>query len=100
MDFRGRDLLRAEARFLRDFCGEDAVRRWRERLTDAEQDLLVPASTMVREYGRALVEAVQRMLRAVLDALSWFMRPIVGTIAVAYAALTGQAPDAFGRQAS
>jgi hypothetical protein len=100
MELRGRDLLSAEARFLADYCGEDAVRRWHVRLSDAERGELVSTVAFVREPCRGLAGAVRRMFQTVLDAMSAFVRSIFGTWVAAYASIIGRAPDSFGHQST
>lgn len=99
MELRGRDLLSAEARFLADYCGEDAVRRWHARLSDAERGELASTVAFVQELCRGLAGAVRRMFQAVLEAMSAFVQSIFGTCAAAYASIIGRAPDSFGHQA-
>jgi len=99
MEFRGRDLLSAEARFLADYCGEDAVRRWHARLSDSERGELVSTVAFVQELCRGLAGVVQRMFQTALDAMSAFVRSIFRTCAAACALITGRAPDSFGHQA-
>lgn len=100
MEFRGRDLLSAEARFLADYCGEDAVRRWHARLSDAERSELVSTVAFVEELCRSLTGAIQRMFQGMLEALSALLRSIFGRLVAAYALITGEAPESFGHQAS
>src|SRR3954447_15891976 len=77
MEFRGRDLLSAEARFLADYCGEDAVRRWHARLSEAERDQLVSSVAFVEELCRSLAGAIWRLFLAMVDVLSDVVRPLV-----------------------
>jgi hypothetical protein len=98
MEFRGRDLLSAEARFLADYCGEDAVRRWHARLSDAERDQLVSTVAFVEELCRSLAGAIQRMFQAMLEALSALVRSIVGKLAAAYALIIGGLPESFDHE--
>jgi hypothetical protein len=95
MEFRGRDLLSAEARFLADYCGEDAVRRWHARLSDAERDQLASSVAFVQEVCWSLVEAIRRLFQTTFEALSALVRSILGTFIVL---LTGESPGSFGRQ--
>ena len=100
MEFRGRDLLSAEARFLADYCGEDAVRRWHARLSEAERDQLVSSVAFVEEICRSLAGYVRRLFQAMVEAFTTLARSLFGMLAAAYALLTGEAPESFGRQAS
>jgi len=95
MEFRGRDLLSDEARFLADYCGEDAVRRWRARLSDEERDQLTSFVAFVQEVCRSLGETIRRVLQAVLDAFASLMQSLVEMIVVL---ITGRSPDSFGHQ--
>jgi hypothetical protein len=95
MDIRGRDLLSAEARFLADYCGEEAVRRWRARLSDAERNQLASSVAFVQEIGRSLADAIRRLCQTVFESLSALARSIFETF---FALITGESPDSFGRQ--
>ena len=98
MEFRRRDLLSAEARFIADYCGEDAVRRWRARLSDAERDQLVPVFE-VQELCRTLVEVVRRIVQEALAAMSALLRPILRALDACYALISGQHTGIFGFRA-
>jgi hypothetical protein len=95
MDFRGRDLLSAEARFLADYCGEEAVRRWHARLSDSERDQLASTYAFVEEICRSLVGLIRRSFQMVL-------RPLVSLVRsfsrMCVALITGDAPGSFGHQ--
>jgi hypothetical protein len=99
MEFRGRDLLSAEARFLADYCGEDAVRRWHARLSDAERNRLVPTLAFVQELCRAVAGAIRRALQAMFESISNVLRSSFESLFAAYAWITGRAPESFGHQA-
>src|SRR3954471_7021871 len=96
MEFRGQDLLSAEARFLADYCGEDAVRRWHARLSDVERDQLASSVAFVQEICSSLVGAIWRLFQTTLERLSAMVRSLLGTF---IALITGGAPESFGRQA-
>jgi hypothetical protein len=98
MEFRGRDLLSAEARFLADYCGEDAVRRWHARLSEAERDQLVSSVAFVEELCRSLAGAIWRLFLAMVDVLSDVVRPLVEMLVAAYTLITGRTPESFGHQ--
>jgi len=100
MEFRGRDLLSAEARFLADYCGEDAVRRWHARLSEAERDQLVSSVAFVEEICRSLAGDVRRLFQAMVEAFCSLARSLFGMLAAACALLTGEAPGSFGHQTS
>ncbi|MFN8636738.1 MAG: hypothetical protein U0893_23050 [Chloroflexota bacterium] len=95
MEFRGRDLLSAEARFLADYCGEDAVRRWHARLSDMERDQLASSVAFVEEVCRSLPGIVRRLFQMMFDTVSSLVRSLLDTL-VAW--ITGGAPGSFGRQ--
>ena len=97
MDFRGRDLLSAEARFLADYCGEDAVRRWHSRLSDAERDQLVSSVAFVDEICRSLVGVIRRLFQTMFEALGSLVRSLLGTLS---SLITGETPESFGHQAA
>ena len=103
MEFRGRDLLSAEARFLADYCGEDAVRRWHARLSDTERGQLVSSVAFVQELCRGLAGAIGRLVQALFEAWSglWsgLVRSLCGMVIATYARITGETPDSFGHQA-
>lgn len=96
MEFRGRDLLSAEARFLADYCGEDAVRRWHARLSDVERDQLASSLAFVGEVCRSLPGLIQRLLQSIVEAVSAVARSLFDTIV---ALITGEAPGSFDHQA-
>jgi len=98
MEIRGRDLLRAEARLLGDYCGEDAVRRWREALSAEERERVVSAPGSLEGQFRPFVGAVRRILRAVLDAMTSLLRPLFDTLVATYAMISGRTIESFGRQ--
>jgi len=97
MEFRGRDLLSAEARFLADYCGEEAVRRWHARLSDMERDQLGSSVAFVQEVCRSLTATIGRLCLTMLEALSALVRSLVGMF---IALITGDAPEWFDRQTS
>jgi hypothetical protein len=97
MEFRGRDLLSAEARFLADYCGEEAVRRWHARLSDAERDQLVSSVAFVEEICRSLTGYVRRLFHAMFEAFAALVRSLSGML---MALITGGAPEAFGHEAA
>ena len=99
MERRGRDLLSAEARFLADFCGEDAVRRWRARLSDAERDQLIPVLDVVQELCRALIGSVRHIVQEAVAAVSALLRPIFRLLDAVHALMTGQDTRMSGFQA-
>jgi len=96
MEFRGRDLLSAEARFLADYCGEEAVRRWHARLSDSERDQLVSTFAFVEEICRSLAGLVRRLFQTMLETVTTMIRSFVGMLV---ALMTGETPESFGHQA-
>jgi len=92
MEFRGRDLLSAEARFLADYCGEDAVHRWHARLSDVERDQLASSVAFVQEVCRSLAGTIRQLLQTMLETLSTLIRSLFGM-------LIGETPESFGHQA-
>jgi len=95
MEFRGRDLLSAEARFLADYCGEDAVRRWHARLSDVERDQLASSVAFVQEVCRSVAGTIRRLFETMFETLSTLMRSFFGML---IALITGESPESFGRQ--
>jgi len=98
MEPRGRDLLRAEAKFLGDYCGEEAVRRWHETLSSGERERLVPNSTSVEPDYRAFAGAVQRLLRAMAEAVTTQLRRLLEALVAMCATVIGRTPRSFGHQ--
>ena len=96
MEFRGRDLLSAEARFLADYCGEDAVRRWHARLSDVERDQLASSVAFVLEVCRSLAGTIRRLFQTMFEMLSTLMRSLFGML---LAVIIGETPESFGHQA-
>src|SRR3954462_4925729 len=80
MEFRGRDLLSAEARFLADYCGEDAVRRWHARLSDMERDQLASSLAFVQEVCRSVAVTVRRLFQTMIETLSTLIRSLCRTL--------------------
>ena len=99
MEPRERDLLRAQGKFLSDYCGEDALLRWREKLSDAEREQLAGMPNPVRETCRRLVEALRQMLRALIERFANILRAISEAFASAWALLSGPETGLFGREA-
>lgn len=95
---RGRDLLRAEARFLSDYCGEDAVLRWHGTLSPGERGRLVPDPIAVGLDYRSYTGAVKRLVQAVLDAVTALLRPLFEALVAMCATVTGRPPRSFGHQ--
>ena len=95
MEFRGRDLLSAEARFLADYCGEDAVRRWHARLSDVERDQLASSVAFIEEVCRSLPGLIWRLFQTLFDAVSSLVRSLLDMLV---ALITGGTPGSFGRQ--
>ena len=94
-----RDLLRAQAKFLSDYCGEDALHRWREKLSAAEREQLAGMPTPVREACRRFVEALRQMLRALIEPLAKILRAMSEAFASAWAIISGPETELFGREA-
>src|SRR4051794_27486051 len=99
MDLRTRDLLDAEAKFLSDYCGEDAVRRWRARLPAAGRNQLILASDLVQEIGRAVASTLRKKFQTVVNALSELPRPLIRTLEALYALVTGHWSGSLGFRA-
>ena len=95
MEFRGRDLLSAEARFLADYCGEDAVRRWHARLSDVERDQLASSVAFVQEVCWSLAGAIRQLFQTTFEALSALVRSLVRTL---LALITGEIPESSDHQ--
>jgi phage-related minor tail protein len=85
MEPRDRDLLRAEARFISDYCGESALRRWWERLSAAEQEQLVTAAAPLREAWRRIVEALHELVSTLVDRIAALVRAFTQSLAAALA---------------
>ena len=100
MEPRERDLLSAVARFLSDYCGEEAVHRWQERLSDAERERLVRAPGSVQERSRRFVGALKRIVQAVLEAVGTLVRTLSEALATACTAIIGRRAEPFGREAA
>jgi len=96
MEFRGRDLLSAEARFLADYCGEDAVRRWHARLSDMERHQLGSSVAFVQEVCRSLAGTIRRLFETMFETLTTLMRSLFRMLITV---VTGQSPESFGHQA-
>jgi len=96
MEFRGRELLSAEARFLADYCGEDAVRRWHARLSDMERDQLASSVAFVQEVCRSVAVTIRRLFQTMIEMLSTLIQSLCRTL---IAAILGETPESFGHQA-
>ena len=99
MEPRDRDLLSAEAKFLSDYCGEDALHRWQGKLSDAEREQLARIPNPVQEACRRFVEALRQMLRALTEALAKILRACLDAFASAWAIISGPNMGLFGREA-
>ncbi len=90
------DVLRAVARFLSDYGGEDALHRWREKLSDAERERLARAPNPVRETCEQVVEMLRQTLRALIGALVTTVRAFLEASASAWATFCGRNTKLFG----
>ena len=100
MEPRGRDLLRAEAKFLSDYCDEDALLRWQERLSDREREQLVPALRPLQEACRRIIEVVWRLIQAMVEPVTTLLRSLSEMLAAACAVIAGRTIEPFGREAA
>jgi hypothetical protein len=96
MEWRERDLLRAMARFLADYCGEEALHRWWEKLSEAERQALAQAPRPLREICQQVAEALGRLLSALQAALSRLLRACAEVAAAAWRAVSGGPRELFG----
>jgi uncharacterized NAD(P)/FAD-binding protein YdhS len=85
MEPRDRDLLRAEARFISDYCGPSAVQRWWERLSAAEREQLVTAVVPFRDIWRRIVEALHELVGTLVDRVAALVRAFAQSLASALA---------------
>ena len=99
MNPRERDLLRAVARFLRDYCGDDALHRWQEKLSDREREWLAPASGPVKEACRRFVEALRVMFRALTETMASARRAVSEVVATVWAMVSSFKTELFGHGA-
>jgi len=99
MEPREHDLLNAEARFLNDYCGEDALYRWWERLSECERERLARASNPVHEFCMQFVEALRNMLQALIAAIVKLLRAFSETCASAWAMISNPNTNPLGREA-
>ena len=99
MNPRERDLLRAVARFLRDYCDDDALHRWQEKLSDREREWLAPASGPVQDACRRFVEALRVMFRALTETVALAMRAVSEALATVWTIVSGFRTELFGRGA-
>jgi hypothetical protein len=90
------DVLRAVAKFLNDYCGEDALHRWREKLSDAERERLARAPNPVGETCKQFVETLRQTLRALIGALVKTVRAFMESAASAWATFCGRNTQLFG----
>ncbi len=96
---RRRDLLSAEAKFLSDYSGEDALHRWREKLSDDERERLARAPNPLEDAYSWFVVALGRMLRVLNEGLAKILRSVSGAFASAWAIIFGPDTELFGRGA-
>jgi hypothetical protein len=93
-----RELLRAMARFLADYCGEEALQRWQEKLSDIERQQLARAPSSIREASGRLVEGLRQVLRALAGTLTRLLRACAEAAVAAWSTLSGAANESFGPQ--
>jgi hypothetical protein len=96
---RQRDLLSAEAKFLSDYSGEDALHRWREKLSNDERERLTRAPNPLQEAYSRFVEALGRILRVLSEGLAKILRSVSGAFASAWAIILGPNTELFGPEA-
>src|SRR5437763_16577739 len=96
MEPRERELLSAVAKFLRDYCGEEALQRWQEKLSDTEREQIARAPSSVREACGRLVEGLRQVLRALAGTLTRLLRACAEAAVTAWSALSGGATELFG----
>ena len=99
MEAGQRDLLRAQAKFLSDYGSEDALRRFQEKLSDAERELLACEPNLIQWSWRRFVEAVSRMVRVLIEALEKVLRVVSEAFASAAAIIFGRNTGLSGREA-
>ena len=100
MGSRERDLLQAVARFLRDYCGEDALHRWQDKLSDAEREWLAPAPVPLHEARRRFAEALRTIWQVLSQAVTTALRACFEALETLCAVFSGLKTELFGRGAS
>ena len=88
MEPRHRDLLRAEAKFISDYCGERALERWWNRLSAAERERLSTAVAPIQEAWQRIVDALQERLDAFVERIAAIIRAFTQVLASALALIT------------
>jgi hypothetical protein len=99
MDARDRRSLKAVDEYLRDYCGEDAVRRWRATLSEAELLWLARPSDPMGDAWRLLVDALADLLRRVSALVARVLDALTEALTSAWVALTGSYPGWSGGDA-
>ena len=99
MESRDRDLLRAVARFLRDYCGEDALHRWQSKLSDAEREWLAPAPERFHGACERFAEALKAVAQLLGRALTTALHAFSEAMATLWTVVAGLRRELFGRGA-
>ncbi len=99
MDARDRRALKAIADYLRDYCGEEAVRRWLATLTERERAWLTRPSDPVQDAWKQSVDAVADLLRFIADVAARFMDVLAQALAAVWEALAGPSSKWLGGDA-
>jgi len=92
-------LLWALAKFLSDYCGEDALHRWQEKLSDAEREQLARMPDPIRETWDCVVAAMRDVVRTLATLLVHLQRVISQALASAWASIIGPDARLFGGEA-
>ena len=99
MEPRRRDLLAAEADYLSEYCGEDALQRWQAKLSDAEREQLAAAPGVVSEVWTRFVETLRRMFWTLGEVLAAMIRVVYEALTSALATIGGHPRRLFGPEA-
>lgn len=99
MEPREHRLLKAVAKYLTDYCGEDARRRWEAKLSDKERERLARASDPILDAWTWFVEAIREVTRIVGEVLSRVVLLISEALAAAWDGIVGPDTKLFGGEA-
>ena len=99
MELRDTDVLRAQARFLSDYCGDDALYRWRAKLSDTEREQLAYEPNAVQKACTEFVEAFMQMLRALAGVIIKIVRAFADAFASPWEIISSRSSDLSGQEA-
>ena len=92
-------LLKAVAKYLTDYCGEEARSRWEAKLSDKERERLARMSDPMWDAWTRLTEAISDVARSLARSLARLGELVSDALASVWANLVGPDTRLFGGEA-